>query len=339
MIQFLGPTISIIFPSYNGAKFLKKNLDSIKSLKNLHEIELIIVDNKSKDSSVNIIKSYEEEINIKLIKNNLNIGFAEACNSGAKLSKGKFIFITNQDVIFPSDFFIKLKKIYRTFKKDLEIVISPALIFENGRIHYFGAKNHFLGFSYTPELGQRLPKNRIVKITQRFSGGALFIKKDFFFKMGGFDESFFMYYEDTDLSLKMLRNGYKIYTTNDPFLIHQKNHQTLNDFQYFFLERNRFIVLIKNIDKLQKLVPFIIIIELSLLLHSIFIRKFKLRIRIYLDLLLNNRNLKKLREKSKKEGLLLSHQNLSKNLDPILLRKLQHLNALQILLKILNRFL
>ncbi|MFX0035973.1 MAG: glycosyltransferase family 2 protein [Candidatus Hermodarchaeota archaeon] len=339
MIQFQNPTISIIFPSYNGAKFLNKNLDSIKSLKNLNEIELVIVDNMSKDSSIDIIKSYEKDINIKLVKNNVNRGFAEACNSGVNLSNGKFIFITNQDVIFPSDIFIKLQKIYRNFKKDLEIVISPALIFENGRIHYFGAKNHFLGFSYTPELGQRLPKNKIVKVTQRFSGGALFIKKDFFLKMGGFDESFFMYYEDTDLSLKILRNGYKIFTTNDPFLIHQKSHQTLNDFQYFFLERNRFIVLVKNVDKLRKLVPFIIIIELSLLFHSIFIRKFKLRIKIYLDLLLNIEYLKKLREKSKKEGTLLSYQNLSKNLDPILLGKLQNLNVIKILLKILNRFL
>lgn len=305
-------------------------------MKNLNEIELVIVDNKSKDSSIDIIESYEKEINIKLIKNDINKGFAEACNTAAKISKGKYIFITNQDVIFPSDIFIRLKKIYNNLKNDLEIVISPALIFENGTIHYFGAKIHFLGFSYTPELGEKLPKKRIIKKTERFSGGGSFMKKDFFLEMGGFDESFFMYYEDTDLSLKMLRIGHKIYTTNDTFLIHQKNYQTLNDSQYFFLERNRFIVLVKNFDNIRKLIPFIIIIEIILLFHSILIRKFKLRIKIYIDILSKIKYLENLRERSKKESSLLSYKNLSKKLDPILLWKLRNVNGLRRLLKILN---
>ncbi len=338
-MQSSDPKISIIFPSYNGARFLKKNLDSIKKLNNLEEIELVIIDNMSKDSSINVIKSYEKDINIKLIENNINQGFAEACNSGVRNSKGDFIFITNQDVIFSPDFFVKLTQIYVNFKKNHEIAISPALVFDNGIIHYFGAKNHFLGFSYTPELGEKLPKNKIIKRTQRFSGGTLFIKKDFFLKLGGFDKIFFMYYEDTDLSLKMIRNGYNIYTTNDPHLIHQKHDQSLNQNQYFYLERNRFIVVIKNFNYISKLIPFFIIIELILLFHSIFIRKFKLRLKIYLELIFNVKNLKYLREKSKKEGKLLSYQKLSKTLDPVLLGNLQRLKAFRKLLKILNRFL
>ena len=155
-MQTSDPIISIIFPSYNGVKFLKKNLDSIKSLNNLYEIELVIIDNNSIDSSIKIIKSYENDININLIENNVNKGFAEACNSGVRNSRGEFIFITNQDVVFPPDFFDKIKQIYYKFKNDDEIAISPALVFENGRIHYFGAKIHFLGFSYTPDSGKKL---------------------------------------------------------------------------------------------------------------------------------------------------------------------------------------
>ncbi len=334
----INPSISIVIPAFNGAKCLKKNLDSIKALNNLDEIELVIVDNNSTDSTLNTLKSYEKEVNIKLIENSNNEGFAGACNSGALNSNGEFLFITNQDVLFPSDFFDKLNQIYKDFKNKKEIVISPALVFETGKIHYFGAKNHFLGFSYTPEVGEELPKNKIIKRTQRFSGGTLFIKKDFFLKMGGFYKKFFMYYEDTDLSLKILRNGYKIYTTNDPFLIHQKKFQSLNEFQYYFLERNRIIVVIRNINNIQKLLPVIIVVELILLFHSVFVRKFRLRLKIYLELISNVKHLRNMRNKSKREANLLPYQKLSKTLDPILLGDFQRYKIFRKLLNMLNKF-
>ena len=333
------PRVSIVFPSYNGVEFLKKNLDSIKNLKNSDEIEVVIVDNMSRDSSINVIKSYEREINIKLIKNNFNEGFAEACNSGVKNSNGEFVFITNQDVIFPPEFFEKLTKIYSKLKNKHEIVISPALIFENGKIHYFGAKNHFLGFSYTPETGEMLPKKKIIKNAHRLSGGSFYVKKDFFIRMGGFDKEFFMYYEDTDLSLKILRNGNKIYTTNDPFLIHQKTHQTLDDLQYFFLERNRFIVIIKNIRNIRKILPTLIIVEFVLIIQALMTKRFKLRLKMYVDLFLKVSYFKKIRKISKLENHLLSYQSLSKTLDPILLGDLKRLKIFRVLLNQLNKLL
>ncbi|MFW9880686.1 MAG: glycosyltransferase family 2 protein [Candidatus Thorarchaeota archaeon] len=338
-MPYLESTISIVIPSYNGAACLKKNLESIRSLNNLNDVELVIVDNLSTDSTLNVIKSYEKDIKIKLIENTSNEGFAAACNFGVFHSEGEFVFITNQDVLFPSDFFTKLIKIYNTLKKSSEIVISPALIFETGRIHYFGAKNHFLGFSYTPEVGEPLPKNVIIKRTQRFSGGTLFIKKEFFLKMGGFYKQFFMYYEDTDLSLKMIRNGIKIYTTNDPFLIHQKKFQTLNDLQYHFLERNRFIVVIRNIDNIHKILPFMLIVEIILLFHAFLIRKLKLRLKMYQEIIFNLKKLKSLRKKSKKEGGLLPYQHLSKTLDPILLGTMKRFNVFKIMLNLLNKVL
>ncbi|MFX1569939.1 MAG: glycosyltransferase family 2 protein [Promethearchaeota archaeon] len=336
-MQITTPSISIIIPTYNGAFCLKKNLDSIKRLNSLKRIEVVIIDNMSTDSTIKTIKSFEKDIKIKLIKNPKNEGFAGACNSGAVKSNGDFLFITNQDVLFPPDFFEKLNQIYKDFKLNHEIVISPALVFETGRIHYFGAKNHFLGFSYTPEVDEELPKNKIIKLTQRLSGGTLFIKKDLFLKMGGFYKKFFMYYEDTDLSLRLLRNGYKIYTTNDPFLIHQKKFQTLNKFQYYFLERNRFILIIRNVSNIHKLFPIIIIVELILIFHSFLIRKFGLRLKIYLELIFNIKHLKSVREKSMKVVDLLPYQKLSKTLDPILLGNLQRIKFFRKFLNTLNK--
>ncbi len=337
----LNSKISIIFPTYNGEKYLKRTFDSIKNLNVLEEVELIIIDNNSNDSSLDIIDSYKPYINIKLIKQNSNQGFAKACNIGVIKAKSEFIFITNQDVIFPRVFFQKLMKLYKDYKINHEIIISPAIIFEENGIHYFGAKNHFLGFSYTPEIHHDLPKKKVIKRTNRFSGGSLFIKKDLFLKLGCFDPKFFMYYEDTDLSLRAIRCGISIYTTSDPYLIHQKHEFTLNSFRYYLLERNRFILVFKNINRIKKLIPYFIILEIILLFQSIIIKKFPLRIRIYYELLKNREYLRRLRRNSKQELKLLPYQSFSKTLDSSLIGTIKYkkifekfLNMLNILLKL-----
>jgi len=334
-----NPKFSIIFPSYNGEVFLIQLLDSIKRLSNLNEVELIIIDNNSSDSSIGVIESCKKEINIKLIKKSKNLGFAKACNLGALVAKGEFIFITNQDMLIPSDFFVKVIDIYHRYKKDSEIGISPAIVFKNKKIHYFGAKNHFLGFSYTSNMGETLPKEKIIKTTNRLSGGALFIKKSVFLDNHGFDNNFFMYYEDTDFSLRALRKGIVLYTTNDPYLIHLKEDWFLNNFQYYLLERNRFITFIKNINGFKKILPLILINEVILLFHSIISKRFKLRIRIYVELMTKIKTLRRLRDISKKQADLLPYHKLSRKLDPILLGNLKRVKILRILLNIFNLLL
>lgn len=335
-MNILNPKISIIFPSYNGEKFLKRTLDSIKNLNYLDKIELIIIDNNSVDSSIDIINSYKDYINIKLIRRYKNQGFAKACNIGVKKAKSESIFITNQDVIFPQLFFQKLMKLYLDYNINGEIIISPAIIFEGNGIHYFGAKNHFLGFSYTPEIHQELPKKKILKRTTRFSGGSLFIKKDLFLKLGCFDPKFFMYYEDTDLSLRAKRYGVNIYTISDPYLIHQKHEIYLNDLRYYLLERNRFLSFFKNISSFKKLIPFFIILEIVLILHSILIKKLPLRIRIYYELYKNREILKKIRRESKKKFFLLPYQSFSKTLDSSLIGTVKYKKIFQKFLNLLN---
>ncbi len=332
------PKVSIIFPSYNGEAFLERNLDSIKNLKKSENIELIIIDNNSHDSSVKIIESFKNSLNINLIKESSNLGYAKACNIGVEHAKSDFVFITNQDVIFPSDFFQKLIPIYYNYNHKHEIALSPALILSGPgkEIDYFGAKNHVLGFSYTPELGEQLPDYKIVKQTQRCSGGTLFIKKQVFLELGGFDSSLFMYYEDTDFSMRLLRNNIKLFTTNEPYLIHQKEEKTMCDTQYYLLERNRYITVAKNIDNLKKLLPFFILSEIILIFQSIITKKFRLRVRMYYELLCRLKTLRIIREKSKKEAKLLPIDKLSHVLDTALMGKSRNNKLFKTCLNLFN---
>ena len=128
----------------------------------------------------------------------------------------------------------------------------------------------------------------------------------------------------------------KIYTTSDPLLIHQRESYLINKFRYFYLERNRFILLIKNIKNIKKLIPYLIITEFTLVLHSLFIKKFKTRLRIYIEIIQRIKYLKKLRKNSKNERNLISYQELSKTLDPVLLGYLKRFSFFKTSLKVLN---
>jgi hypothetical protein len=172
--------------------FIERNLNSIKKLDIANKLEIIVIDNHSTDDTLKILKTYQKSLNLKIFKLNKNQGFAKACNLGVEKSEGDFIFITNQDVIFPKDFFKNLLNSYSKIKKRKEVVISPAIIFEGNGIHYYGAKIHFLGFSYTVDISKQLPLKKKIIETKRFSGGSLFLKKNLFESLGGFDHQYFI---------------------------------------------------------------------------------------------------------------------------------------------------
>ncbi len=331
--------ISIVFPSFNGEEVIYNNLKSIQKLSNLNEIELIIIDNNSNDSTIDIIKSFKD-IKINLIEQKENLGFAKACNIGVKKSKGEYIFITNQDVTFPRDFFTNLITIYREIrqKEAKDFFLCPAVVFSNMMINYFGAKIHFLGFSYTTNMYQIIPKKKSIFKTQKISGVSMFLKKKIFLEFNGFDSIFFMYQEDTDLSLKALRNQVNVYTTNRTLLHHQKEHLLLNNFTYYYIERNRYLCLLKNYKDLKNLVPYIIISEIILLFQAFLIKKLKIRFKIYKFFIQNNKLIHDLRFKSNNcSSPKIRKQQLSSNLDIVLFKELRgNIKLFKILIRILN---
>lgn len=332
--------VSIIFPSYNGESVIYNCLKSVENLNNLNEIELIVVDNNSNDSTIEIVQSFKKNY-IILLGQKSNLGFANACNLAVSKARGEFIFITNQDVSFPKNFFITLLNLYKKLKKANEIIISPAIVFPGKRINYFGAKVHFLGFSYTPMMYQKITRVKQTFKTLKASGCSMYMKRSAFIEMNGFDSFFFMYHEDTDLSLRAIRNGILIYTTNETLLHHQKIHMTINDFTYYNIEKNRYIVLYKNIKSIKALLPYFIISEIMLLFQAILTGKIKLRLKIYRFLIQNYLLIKRLRyNKFNCESKRFKKRDLDQHLDPIILgRILSNVKILRYFLRIINLIL
>ena len=275
-----SPIISIIFPSYNAEKFIQKNLRSIQAATESIKVEIIIVDNNSKDNTLKLINQFDR-LNITTIKKQRNLGYAKACNIGVKRANGEFIFITNQDVFFPSDFFKVLLETYNTLESDSPLILSTAVVFPDKRINYFGGVIHYSGISYTPTMYEKLPKEKKTFQTLKASGCSMFMKRRLFIELGGFDPSFFMYKEDVDLSMRALRRDILIYATNETILYHLKEEFRINDFVYYHLERNRFFLILKNVANLKSLLPKLMVVELMLIFHSLLVNKFLIRLKIY----------------------------------------------------------
>ena len=99
--------ISLVIINYNNKSYLKRCMNSIfdQTYKNL---EIIFIDNESKDGSFEYMKEEYHDNGILLIRNKINNGYAGAANQGIKLSKGKYVMILNPDIIMESDFIEKM---------------------------------------------------------------------------------------------------------------------------------------------------------------------------------------------------------------------------------------
>jgi len=143
-----NPKISIISPIYNNEKFLMKFLKNLQ-YQNLKDIEIILVDDFSKDNSTKIIKQFQrKDKRIFLIKNRKNKGTFIARNIGVLFSKGKYINIPDSDDILSKDI---LKNSYRLAKRFNYDIIRFNIVSKNGKIKFgsfVNIKRLFINFIY-----------------------------------------------------------------------------------------------------------------------------------------------------------------------------------------------
>ena len=208
--------ISIIIVSYNTVKLTLNCLKSLeKSLQNSSlKAEILVVDNASTDSSPQKIKKNFPQV--KLIENKKNQGFAYANNQAAKKAQGQYLFLLNSDTLVPQGSLEKMIKFAAT-QTQLGI-LAPRLLNSDGSVQYscfppqtpaaaFG--KFFLGQKNS--LSQYAPPGEIPTIVFSAVGAALLIPRPVWQKLGGFEEKYFMYFEDLDLCRRAQKAGLKVY--------------------------------------------------------------------------------------------------------------------------------
>ena len=238
--------VSIILVSYNNATIIKDCLQSLRQFNQTIPSEIIVVDNNSQDGSPEIIAEYFPEVN--LLRETINHGFGKGNNIGAGVAQGEFILFLNTDTILTCDF---LPSLLTIIEQDHQVgIVAPKLVNRDGSFQIstspaISIKGEYIAQKRSHQYRQG--KN-LKEITQAFAhqqevdivvGAALLIRRRLFEQLRGFDENFFMYFEESDLCQRSQYLGWKIIYCPQVSLIHLQGESTSKVPEKMLLEYRR----------------------------------------------------------------------------------------------------
>jgi GT2 family glycosyltransferase len=231
--------LSVVIVNYNVKYFLEVCLNSVMSACRNIDAEVIVVDNNSGDDSCAMVKA--KYPSVVLIENKDNKGFSKANNQGVAIAKGKYILFLNPDTVMPEDFLEQLVSYMDAHPEAGSI--GPRLIDGKGQFAPDGKKSFptlsvaifkTIGFNKLFSKSAYFNKYYAVHVgefetaeVEVLSGCCMMVRSAILPKIGGaFDEDYFMYCEDVDLSYRIKKAGYKNIYYPETTLIHYKGEST-----------------------------------------------------------------------------------------------------------------
>lgn len=204
---------SIIIVNYNTRELTDRLLKSLYQYCGSNLFEIILVDNNSRDDSVWYLKAHYPDL--KYIINRVNYGFGKAVNQGARMALGEYLWLLNSDCELIKPILPELIDVLN--QSDDAAIVTPKTIDQNDQFHancrkfpnYYnllfsrGSLLSRLPFLNKQAAEYTLPDYDTVTRVDSVAGTAILIRRAEFENMGGFDERFFMYLEDTDLCLRL----------------------------------------------------------------------------------------------------------------------------------------
>lgn len=242
--NFTPVTLSVIIVSYNVRKLLEQCLHALgTALRDIHS-EVIIIDNNSQDNSIGYLQPiFPDYI---FISNAVNEGFSKANNRGIALAKGKYVLFLNPDTVVRPDTLsrcipfmeshpsagalgVKMFDGTGTFLKESKRGFPSPMVsfFKLVGLTGMFPRSPFFARYYLGHLSENDTHEVDV-----LSGAFMLVKRAALERTGGFDERFFMYAEDIDLSYRIQKAGYKNFYFADTSIIHYKGASTKKDFRY-----------------------------------------------------------------------------------------------------------
>ena len=265
--------ISIIIPNFNGEQFLKECLNSIKK-QNFSHYEVIIVDNGSNDGSVEYIKDNYDEFT--LIQNQKNLGFATAVNQGIKSSNAEYVFLLNNDTELEVEC---VSKLLNCIDKDENIFsVSSKMIQNQDRNLIDDAGDEYTLLGYTKKVGNNRSTELYQSKREIFSAcaGAALYRRNIFDIIGYFDENFFAYMEDVDISYRARIYGFKCVYCPEAVVYHDVSATSgskYNAFKIRLAARNNVYVPYKNMPWPQLILNLLFLILGFLIKYLVFLKK------------------------------------------------------------------
>jgi len=209
-LKVLNPLVSVIIVNFNGKSHLDKCLKSLAVI-DYPNIETILVDNNSTDSSLEFVKNNYP--NVVILKLDKNYGFAKPNNMATKIAKGEYFLFLNNDTEVTPNF---LNELLAVSEADHRIAILQSLLLKpNNEVDSSGDFIDKLGVVYN---SKKIPDK--VRSISSARGASMLVRCNAFKKLDGFDEKFFVSFEDVDLGWRAWILGYKVVLVPQSIVYH-----------------------------------------------------------------------------------------------------------------------
>lgn len=244
------PRVSVVLVNYRSAH---DTLTAVKHLTELREypgdLEIIVVENGSADGSSLTLNAVKDHI--VLVESPDNLGFAGGCNLGVTRARGDIIGFLNNDAKPDSNWITSALEDFDEYPQ-VGAVASQVKDWEGKRIDFAGAGLTWYGMGYRPLSGESIRRSGSSSRPVLFgTGAAMFVRRDVFDELGGFDESFFMFFEDVDFGWRLNLSGWTFLYEPASIAFH-RYHGSMGGVakhrEQFLLERNALYCMYKNLD-------------------------------------------------------------------------------------------
>ncbi len=280
--------LSVIIVNYNVKYFLEQCLNSVlqaqikcDEIYGENSSDIFVVDNNSKDASVDMLK--QKFPKVKRIENTENLGFAVANNQAVKKTDAEFVLLLNPDTLVPEDTFVKILNFMDNTPDAGGLGVQ--MIDGNGKFLPESKRSFptpivsfykIFGFSKLFPKSKKIGKYHLSYLNKNethqvdvLSGAFMLLRSKTLEKAGLLDEDFFMYGEDIDLSYRIIKAGYKNYYFSDTTIIHYKGESTKKgSLNYVFLFYNAMIIFTKKHFSSKNIALFSLLIKTAVWLRA-----------------------------------------------------------------------
>lgn len=232
---------TVVVVTYNHAEFIDDCLESILAE---NPAEVIVVDSGSTDETRS--KVTEEFPEVTLRTPNENLGYGAGNNIGVQEIETEYTVILNPDTKVEAGCFDSL---LRPLSEEDSLITTPKILtYDGSRINTCGNKDHFTGLGFTRGLHRSPSAHSEQEFVSGVSGACFALHTDLYKELGGFDESFFLYMEDVELSWRAALNNVDILYVPDAVIYHDFEEVAVPTGKLYHVEKGRYYILRKYLN-------------------------------------------------------------------------------------------
>jgi GT2 family glycosyltransferase len=228
--------VSAVVLAWKAEPWLRRGVEALLASEKV-AVEVVLVDNGCTTDDVEVL---EQVTGVVVVRPGENLGFAGGCNAGAAVATGEFLALVNGDAIVEPTTLARL--VEEVSRPDVAVAGASVRLDSDPRlINSAGNPVHLLGLSWAGRLNEAETRTQPEEVAVA-SGACLLTRMELWRRLGGFDDEYFAYHEDTELSIRIWQTGGRVVYVPDAVAVHRYEFSR-NTTKYYLIERNRLMFL------------------------------------------------------------------------------------------------